>query len=1029
MNKFNIQNKDLLSGINIIDASAGTGKTFSMALIVLKLILEKDPPINIDQILAVTFTKAATHELKARIRSFIRIAYEYTEAVLKNKTYDHENTTLTSLVDSIGNKKDVLKKLNYALLWLDEAPIFTIHSFCQRTIKEYAFELNAPFDPSIVTDQHEIEEEIFNDLTRKEIHEESQPKPPAFEHFLNTRDPDHQVKAGKLDKIGLAQKIEKLEGEYNGELSEELIQLYEQRELLLAEECQKKIEELIAKRKEEDNILTYDDLVDTLFKAVDNPKTLEFLRKSLSSKYKAVMIDEFQDTDSKQVAIFKSIFEGTESPLIFIGDPKQSIYAFRGAEVDVYNKIANSLPPHNRHTLDTNYRAAPGMVEAVNNFFTTKPICSDLIGAEIIDLKFDTKNLKHKLEDDEKMCGEIVCLYQPLEAIHLDKTITKYQIIKKGNASEGARAAVIGSVTNEIARLLKGVKPSEIAVLVRTNEQADSIKGALDQRGIPCVTWSNSNVFTKPEAIDVVLLARAMAVPSNPAFIRAALFGEIIGFNNLDEIEKNEGLWLTWVERFRQYHEKWNKQGFFSAFTHIVNTYCKNKIIRKENGLRKITNLMHIAELVLKDLGVKEYTPQAVLKYLDAKLSNPSLEADEYMVRLETEEDVVNIMTVHKSKGLEFPIVFIPFAWTFKDNELIDPTPEDTRLLYVAITRAKSRAYINWGKIKASNRSALGKILYDGLDEESFRNLDDSYILQSLKTLFSYVHIASAKDVSDHKIQLAPPKLVVEKIKSFKKDLAPGFSIYSYTSLAHKEHQRKRYLDFDEEVTTKQPPKQEQLLPLGARTGIIIHSIFEELDFENADVRLETMDLNADSVKELVHNTLEQALDDKGLKLKQISRDQRISEMEFCFSLNKAALKNKDLIKGIAGLNIDIDDEGFIKGFMDLVFRHNGKYYILDWKTNYLGDSGEAYSSENLAKSMEQNNYNLQYLLYTVALNLYLSKMISGYNYETDFGGVYYLFLRGISGSDKKEGVFFNRPEKDVIYALTKYLTGVEDGQ
>jgi exodeoxyribonuclease V beta subunit len=1188
-----------LCGFNLIEAAAGTGKTYTIESLFVRLIIEKN--LTVDKILVVTFTKAATEELRDRIRNKLVSVKEVFE---NGKSSD-------SLVDSLYKKyKDhslAAELVNKAVIDFNEASICTIHGFCARILSENSFETGALFDTELVTDQSALIREIAEDFWRINLYDSGPEltsylvgkingpeffsgllskqiaackkiipitKKPEYDNLLYdyrkliekmrairsvARDEttallcdqalnghvygsvasddsgysarerriisldsamdrfldDKSVSFPPFDKFELftAEKIKRsvkvkktppehpffeicdevnqksleIEAQFKGYL------LYIKRKFLKYAECE------LAELKKSRNIQYYEDLLtkvrDALVKGSDGHDLAALVR----DKYKAALIDEFQDTDSIQYEIFSNLFNSDDTALFIIGDPKQSIYSFRGADIFSYIKAVSEAD--SKSTLTLNWRSAPGLVDAVNALF------SDLKNPYIFkDIEF-IKGVSGYAGEYEK---KNISVSAPLTLWHLfaDRYAEKNKSIKKDIAEK----IISESVASEILSLIKrgdSVKTGDIAILVRTNNQARTIKDSLSKKRIPSVIYSIDNVFDTHEAVELERLIGAVSDPSNMKSLRSALATEIFGIPGEElDIAGNESLVSDEnLALFAECHSLWNKHGFISMFRHFTNVKrVRERLVLFQNGERRITNLLHLSEILHKVSVENKLGMSGLVRWMSEKRKSSGEKLEDYLLRLESDGDAVKIVTIHKSKGLEFKVVFCPFSWGGSeaggrevffhdegaDRDLIldlggdenslsaagkELLSENIRLLYVAITRAKERCYLVWGRINSAETSAMAYLFHYARDNKDCDNKDiiaalkdyfvkkeDSELLDDLRKLEN-----KAKGAISVSVLPAPVEdkyLVAEGdtgqlfCRNFTGNIDDSFKITSYSSLAAGSSPGHDIRDIDDgkrssyknlSVLQKHTgPEDIFSFPRGARAGVFFHELFEQTDFSYsaADAREKLIlcklreygfGINWQRpVSDMINKVLDAKLKAKRMeiRLSGIDKASRINEMEFYFPLKMtapAAIKkvfNKygRVLKESVNHSVWLDNllfspvKGFMKGYIDMVFRHEGRFFIIDWKSNYLGTDSNYYGKTDIAESMEKESYILQYHLYVLALHQYLKLKTAGYDYENHFGGVFYIFIRGVDDSKEGSGIFYDLPDISLINGLGKAL-------
>ena len=1173
-----------LEGLNVIEANAGTGKTWTITALYVRLLLEKRCPV--ESILVVTFTEAATGELRDRIR---RRLTEALAAFERGKAEEKDPFT-RGLLERSSSREDALLTLTAALRNFDQAPIYTIHGFCQRVLADRAFESGMAFTTEIVPDPSAIVKEIAEDFWRNEVHAASA----LFSRYLLancatpaslTKDVARYVGKPYLEVRACTSPppIEPLEAEYelayktasalwlsqreaiekkligNASLSgtsyrEAWIRVWlqEMQVCLRAESpqldlcgkfekftpdaltagtkrgmttpahpffdacgelkrahsslldayCRKlvltKVRLLefcnaeLASRKERARLQSYDDLLINLHTAVNDAEKGERLVTALRERYQAALIDEFQDTDPIQYGIFSRIYSGTAQPVFLVGDPKQSIYSFRGADVFAYLEARNEARA--AHTLATNWRSDASLLGAVNALFTNaaNPFA-------LGDIDFVESDAAAGDRGKLVIAGDSGA---PFELWLLEGEAGK--AINKGVANRTAAQATAA----EIARLLnlgeKGkasiaeagetrpLRGGDIAVLARSHRQAGAVRDALAALGVPSVQRGAQSVFSTREAEELERVLAAIAEPGRENLIGAALATEMIGFDAdaLYALQNDAAQWEQTLERFREAHRVWHEGGFMRMLRGFVGSFrVLERVLAFGDGERRATNLLHVAELLHCEASGQGMS--GVLAWFAAKRRAPSEGNEAELLRLESDENLVKLLTVHAAKGLEFALVFCPFLWdgglhsikgdvlSFHDPEshaavvdfgsaakdaareqaVLEERAESLRLLYVALTRAKYRCWMLWGNVNEAAQSAPAWLLHragarDGAASSVLAHLEAPQLNDMENDLRRFADRAGGS-VRLSRVPAVPDALVlasshpqnVSGPRSFTRPLKDMRQVTSFTALAHG-----RTVETPDYDAAEREPLPESVtgrdifaFPRGAQAGQCVHIIFERIDFEHvARPELEHVvsralaehgfdEIWTRAVADMVQSTIQTPLDKAGMRLASVARSRRLDELEFYYpieALTDAGLRDLLMEGGFPG---EIRERigalrfhpaaGYMKGFMDLVFEHAGRYYIVDYKTNWLGPTPGAYAAPELAKAMARDAYYLQYLVYTVALHRYLGRRVRDYRYEQHFGGIRYLFVRGMRPElGTACGVYSDRPSVELVLALDRYL-------
>lgn len=1182
------------SGSHLIEASAGTGKTYAIASLYVRLVIENET-FKPENILVVTFTEAATKELRDRIRKRLREARDVAEGM------ETADLFLKGLMSDEHpgwpGSKAALARLDLALQTFDCAAISTIHGFCSRALQENAFESGSLFDTELVSDQKSLIREIADDFWRARFFSTDSQllpladdrgwSPEGFSAFLKGKltnpllrivpeftadeigqlDVDSQKnyreiclqwknRRAEIEKIvrehpGLSRnqncyredKIPELidgmdayakvgnpyvlfEGHLkltsgymkNNRLKkcdppedpfficwDELIIRVNRRAVALHWELLECARKRLPERKSALNVRFFDDLLADLYRALTGPGG-NLLAERMRGKYRAALIDEFQDTDQIQYKIFRTVFKEGSLPLFLIGDPKQAIYSFRGADIYAYLEARNDVPEECRHTMALNWRSSGALVEAVNGLFSfnkERPLVIE--GLDYPTVQAPDSNLK---KPDSINLGE-------RDAAPLQLWFFKAGPDDKKGIIANTRAypRIVNALTEEIAALLqdasqgkvtiseKPVVAGDIAVIVRGHKQAQMVYDALLSRGIPSVVRSNQSIFQTREALELRTILNALAEPGHEANVRAALATSIMGkdANGIARTFETDGEaeWERCLRSFREYHDLWKNFGFMTMFrSFLAREGARRRLLSRPGGERSVTNLLHCAEVLHGEASASHRGLDALCGWFSEQVTVPP-EGEENQIRLESDEKAVKILTIHVSKGLEFPIVFCPFLWggvidgegTVTAHEgydlvadfgsdsyaehhraaLNEGLAENVRLLYVALTRAKFRCYLIWGRFRHSESSALAYLLHapesndprSAYQElvEAMEGVDENRMLEKLRNVAEEGRIHLTIDPCETSSAQVPRMVAggdLLRCRNMSKVIESDWRVTSFSSLIDGHGAPPELPDHD---SSDDLPKGEAEFPLsdasilsfpkGAQAGSFLHSIFEKIDFSwNNSQKLKELVAGAlersiygasyaDSIHAMLDNVLGIELKD-GLKLSSLLPGSWVQEMEFYFPLKsidpkllagffrkQAVTSPADLQRVAEQLNFQ-SVRGMLLGFIDLVFCHDGSYYIVDWKSNHLGYQAEDYQPGQLAREMERKLYPLQYLLYTVAVNRYLERRTPGYRYETHFGGVFYLFLRGIDRTLPGNGVYFDKPDAALVKELSQCLIDFE---
>ena len=1188
-----------LTETTLIEASAGTGKTYTIAALVLRLILEAD--MDIRNLLVVTFTEAATSELRDRIWNNLAQALAWCRDPSAGG-----DPMVARLLKRNNDKETAARRLQRALVCFDESAIFTIHGFCRRMLSHHAFESALRFDAELITDQAHYVEEVIDDFRRLTFSRATPlewaaaaaggldldrlartfvdkptlamvPEDPGelrrdlaeayaavaaawqaggdtVREILSTDERFSRGKtgfradvleahlatltamlAGRPDPEGLAVlEIFTPEGlrqrtkpSWRPEGAPEHPFFSACRDLSLARQdflthlkhrFKNFLESELRARKQAGRVQYFSDLLTDLRRALaaDPGGTLE---KAIRDQYRAVLIDEFQDTDPVQYDIFQRLFSRAGQGLFFIGDPKQSIYAFRSADIFSYLEAAAGVPDARKLTLADNWRSETALVEAVNHLFATT-VNPFVLGEEIpfhpVRAAAENTGNRHPLLLDEAAAGglDILAVVQP------DGTDDRQYIPK-----EEVRAAAAGTVAHEIADLLamsrqgrarlgsRPLVPSDMAVLVTRNEDAGRIKDRLTALQIPAVVSRTGDVFHSDDALELEQVLLAVVSPAHIRRLNTALAADMLGLTAADlrfllEEEAGAAAQEAHLERFAGFNELWRQGGFMRMFRRLLADYnVRERLLRLSDGERRLTNLLHLAELVHRAAQEQRLDMNGVVRWLHEQRENRGLE-EESQLRLERDGQAVQILTVWKSKGLQYPVVFCPFMW--QQGALLRPAedvlfhagnrvwldigsgrPENRRqaeqerlaemmrLLYVALTRAVNRCYLVAGRIgRQPAVTALDYLFAGGSPpaEDLVATMRETGAAETVATLYERIQARIAPAGPFIRLRPcgeapSPPPPTADsgpvaslQAAEFGGRIDQGWSVGSFTRLVAGQAAIGAEDDHDGRELERTLPATGQAaepadgffaFPAGAGPGLCIHAIFEQLDFTGADreesrrlvqTALRRYNLEAGApggetwtpvVCEMIDRVCRAPLAgaDRRFRLGRVPPEHVLAEMAFYYPIRRLTPADLQTVfqptaggaaaatyAGQVGRLTFSPFHGYMRGFIDLVFRHDGRYYLLDWKTNHLGNTYSHYCPDRLARVVVESHYCLQYHIYALALHRHLAARLPDYDYQTHFGGVFYLFVRGIHPDWPGHGIYFDRPAPALMTALNEMV-------
>lgn len=1203
-----------LHGSQLIEASAGTGKTFTISALYLRLVLghggeqagfgrELLPP----QILVVTFTDAATKELRDRIRTRLAEAARYFRDEIPSP-----DALIAALREEFMPEQwpGCANRLDIAAQWMDEAAVSTIHSWCQRMLREHAFDSGSLFTQTLETDHSDLLGQVLRDYWRLfcypmqgetlEWVRSHWGSPaallPRVRSLFSSAKGDAQGKApAELIESCLLERRQALEQlkapwlAWAAELRDICLQAvaskavdgrkmqaryfepwFEKLTAWAADEAQHELElgtgftrltpqgmaeawkgdppvhpgldamallpaalaalpspdaavlEHAARwagaRFEEEKRrraeMGFDDMLVRLDNALQS-STGERLAGLIREQFPVALIDEFQDTDPVQYRIFERIYaieaNDPASGLFLIGDPKQAIYAFRGADIHTYLR-ARQATTGRLHTLGTNFRSSHAMVAAVNHVFAR---------AEQRDAGRGAFLFRHG--DDNPVPFQPVNAQGTKDTLHIDgQAAAAMHIWQQGSdqplSGPAYRQAMAEACASEIVRLLnagqqgrsgfvdaqqamRGVRPADIAILVRDGKEAQAVRGQLDARGVRSVYLSDKDsVFAAQEAHDLLAWLKACAEPDAERILRAALASITLGLSlaQLEQLNQNELAWEARVMQFRGYRAVWRNQGVLPMLRRLLHDFqLPLALIARSDGERVLTNLLHLSEL-LQQAASELDGEQALIRHLGEHLALSGQAGEEQILRLESDEQLVKVVTIHKSKGLEYPLVFLPFICSSKPVDgkrlpllyhdeqhraqvTLSPTEEqialadderlaeDLRLLYVALTRARHACWLGvadlrrgTGKHSILHRSALGYLLGGGAPLAEPSQL--SLWLGELQAGCPAIGHGPLPEVDDRQYQ--PPRNTASLLKprTPKRKAAENWWIASYSALRISEgallggeqapdSPQAQNLADDERLdpeTARQVPAESgdmHRFPRGPNPGTFLHGLLEWAGREGFAEVAAQPELLADTVArrcnrrgwsgwittlqrwlaQLTAAPLRLAEELPPLVLSQLQHYQ--IEMEFWFASHKVDVTRLDALvrqyTHSGALRAPAEGaqlNGMFKGFIDLCFEHEGRYYVADYKSNWLGADDSAYTALAMEAAVLDHRYDLQYVLYLLALHRQLKARLPDYDYDRHVGGALFIFLRGLDAGS--QGIYFARPPRDLIEELDALFQG-----
>ncbi len=1174
-----------LYGTNLIEAAAGTGKTYNIQNLAVRLILERNLPI--ESILVLTFTEAAAAELGKRVRNILQSTLEFLQQPESMPGPARETALIEAALASpdAPGRAEYIRRLRRALLNFDEATISTIHGFCRRVLGEFAFESGVLFNARLEKNCSKLLLELAGDFYRRNFYHEKHAALRALLAARNkltpetllelaarqisrprlrfrsrvTRDPESCLDAAEKALQTLktqfdAGVFEEFEGRLNqpytlgwfdraavridrfragAEPDRELLEIltalapealleavtkrgksaqqsrYQQVQEIVQKpffitcgmlrdavesypealklEAVRELTRKFEERKLRDNFQTFDDLLIRVHRALLRPDSP--LLPALRRRFPAGIIDEFQDTDPIQYEIFQSIFQHPGGTLFMVGDPRQAIYAFRGGDIATYRRAVRDLAAAGgcKYTLDSNFRSSAPMIRSVNRIFHdhASPFADPEIAfPEVI------APLKENGEPEPGLLVNNVEDPHPLKI--------QYDPRAGADACRDACAdrilALLEDRTLRIpGRDAPGIRPDDIAVLVLQGYEAEAIRIRLNRRGVPAVFTRLGNVFATDEAEELLRIMEAALEPGRLDRIIRALATPTGGLSAAELLQLRSPAGETglagWSETFQQFSKLWEQSSFLEFFNLVLTRFhVRERFPGMAGGERKLTNLLQLGDLLQKEAAARKLPPGGILRFLEEKWADPSsADGEEAEQLLETDRSAVKLMTVHSSKGLEFPIVLLPDLFRRKAGDSRHPEPyhlpddsleydltgdpaaaelaaneslqELLRLVYVALTRAKYLCCVFW----AGDRQPVSAL--DWL----FRFRGATGFANAFRLLAAG---GGTPEIPEEMLMTAPERVPDfyrpwtdpdRRLREPELALAvdPAWQLASYTALSP--HAAAGIPDsapdYDDDEPARMPQSGDRggfALPGGAAVGNALHRILEVTDFDaspeairsaagpqlrayglthSPEQAAELEDITVKLLRQVLHAPLAGA-DAIPFTLAEIPRGDRLAELEFNYmfrnGFHTSDIRRKLERYAREKFRLEIWPEwdrrlsgGVLTGFIDLVFRHHGKFFIADWKSNRLGGRRSNFTPEALPDAMAASFYFLQYLFYTVALCKYLRLRLGKFDveeYENYFGGVFYIFLRGVSADRPGDGIFYDRPPFALIAELESVI-------
>jgi exodeoxyribonuclease V beta subunit len=1053
----------LPTGVTVLEASAGTGKTFTIAALAARYVAEGVP---LDELLMVTFTRMATGELRERVRERLVSA----EAGLEGTPPEDDKVVRLLATGTPEEVRVRRRRLAAAIADFDSATIATTHGFCQEVLGGLGVLGDVESDTTFLEDVTDLREEVVDDLYVRRF---ARRQTPQF-----SRAEAMEIARTAIDNPGAP--IEPADAP-----SESIAAM----RVRLADAARKELEA----RKRRTGVMTYDDLLTRLDETLTG-ESGEIAAARLRDRYRVVLVDEFQDTDPLQWRIMRTAFGGGDVTLVLIGDPKQAIYAFRGADVYAYIEAARTAGA--QATLETNWRSDQSLLDAYDALFGDAKL-----GHEgIVYRRVRAANAGARLQGAP------------------DPAPLRIRVVPRGDVGltakgfallEPARQHVARDVAADVVSLLRSgasisgegpIRPGHIAVLVRTNRNAARVRDALEDVDVPAVINGAGSVFGTEPALEWLRLLEAIERPSYSPRARAAALTTFLGSTVEQVADADEDEEENLHRRLHHWARVLREKGVASLMEAItLEKGLPARVLAMVDGERRMTDLRHVGELLHAEAMSQQMGATALTAWLRARVLEATTDTndEERSRRLESDAEAVQVLTMHRSKGLEFPVVYYPDLWeptwipreksspvTFHDaagtrtidvgldgpqwnghvaQHVDEQRGEDLRLAYVALTRAKHQAVVWWAGSFDSRNSALSRLLF--ARDASGNVAPSGALVPSDETATArFAQLAEFADVSVAPAvpgpQVSWPGEVVAgsplSSSSFDRTLDWWWRRTSFSDITagtyepHVASEPEEPVVDDEEAPLAPPtpsdgrdalrevPSLLADMPVGVEIGTLVHRILEAVDFASADLSSELgAEITAAQARRRVElgdvdaviTGLTAALETPlgplagGIALRDIARTDRLDELDFELplvggddpsgpALTLAAIANVLRAHGDPYAERLLDPRlresvrGYLTGSIDLVVRLDGeRFAVVDYKTNRLAPPGEELTAWHhrpaaLSAEMTHAHYRLQALLYTVALHRYLRWRLPGYSAERNLAGVMYLFVRGMTGPD-----------------------------
>lgn len=1072
----------------VLEASAGTGKTFALAGLVTRYVAEG--VATLDQMLLITFGRAASQELRERVRSQMRDAL----VAFDDRSTIGDNQLVAYLVDGTEAERHVRRqRLRDALAGFDAATIATTHQFCQLVLKSLGVAGDTDAGVQLVESLDDLTAEIVDDL--------------YLAHFGQQRDDPALTRAQALE---VARQVVGNAGTQLRPLdpppgTEAAVRVGFAAAVLTE----------LERRKRKLGILHYDDLLSRLADALADEQSPA--RARMHQRWSIVMVDEFQDTDPVQWQVIDRAFSG-RSTVILIGDPKQAIYAFRGGDIVTYLHAAQTAG--DKQTLGTNWRSDSVLVDSLQAVLRDAQLGDDRIVVRPVAAHHRGHRLRGAPHNDP---FRLRVVSRDTFGVRGDRVITMDKL--RPHISRDLAADIGALLASGATFCDEPLQPKDIAVIVETHKDARACFDALTAAGVPAVYTGDSDVFNSPAGDDWLCLLEAFDQPHRSGLVRAAATTMFFGRTADELATQGDSLTDHIADRLREWADHARERGVAAVFEAAQLTGMGRRVLSWHDGERHMTDLAHLTQ-ILHDTAHREHFGLPALRDWLRTQREERSGATERNRRLDSDAAAVQIMTVWVSKGLQYPVVYLPFAFNrniqTRDTVLFhesgsrclhiggadspdyprveqlgrrEAASDDVRLTYVALTRAQSQVVAWWAPSWDEPNGGLSRLLRgrrpgddtvpDRCDPPKIDDADAMAALRAWETAGGPVLEESV---------IAPPSDVQSgrpatglAVRHFHRRIDTTWRRTSYSGLIRSAESsgvtsEPEVVELDDEVAdipVQQPadigadvasPMAE--LPTGAKFGSLVHAVLEHADPLAADFGAELeRHIREHSLwwpVDVAPNELAAALLPMhdtplgrlapGMTLRQIGLRDRLRELDFEFPLAGGDLRGAAPAGTLADVGRLLAEHlpagdvlasyahrltsgslgaeslrGYLTGSVDAVLRIGGRFVVVDYKTNWLGEpdrplTAADYARPRMAEAMLHSDYPLQALLYSVVLHRFLRWRLPAYDPHRHLGGVLYLFVRGMCGpatpvtDGDPAGVFSWQPPAPLVVALSELL-------